>query len=217
MSMARATNVASQPMAIDSGCERVVDRAHRRALGLLAQRAGRRVLALGQAVNVVVEQDDVQVEVAANGVHQVVAADRQAVAVAGDDPHLQVGPGHLQTGRHGRGPAVDGVEAVGVHVIREAARTADARDEHDLFRAGCPASAALFSSGRGSSSRRSRGHQRIVLVAGEILRGQDRQGRGTHWRPSSIWSDRVDEFADEERLALDLVEAHRIDQEFSAQ
>ena len=67
--------------------KRIVDRAHRRALGHLAQRRRRRVLALGQAVDPVVEQHDVQVQVAADGVHQVVAADRQPVAVAGDDPH----------------------------------------------------------------------------------------------------------------------------------
>ena len=52
---------------------------------------GRRILALGQAVDLVVEQDDLQVDVAADGVDQVVAADRQAVAVAGDDPDLRSG------------------------------------------------------------------------------------------------------------------------------
>src|SRR5215475_1220758 len=31
------------------------------------------------------------------------------------------------------GAPVDGVEAIGVHVVREAARAADARDEHDVF------------------------------------------------------------------------------------
>ena len=113
--------------------ERVVDRAHRRALGLLAQRRGGRVLALGEAVDAVVEQDDVDVEVAADGVHQVVAADRQAVAVAGDDPHVQVGPHRLEARGHGRRAAVDRVHAVGVHVVREAAGAADAGDEHDLL------------------------------------------------------------------------------------
>ena len=68
--------------------ERVVDRAHRRALGLLAERRRGRVLALGEAVDAVVEQDDVDIEVAADGVHQVIAADREAVAVAGDDPDV---------------------------------------------------------------------------------------------------------------------------------
>ena len=102
-------------------------------LVILAQRRRGRVLALGQAVDPVVEQDDLEIEVAADGVHQVVAADRQAVAVAGDDPDLQVGPHALQAGGDGRRPAVDAVDAVGVHVVRKPAGAADAGDEHDLL------------------------------------------------------------------------------------
>ncbi len=57
------------------GVDRVVDHAHRRGLGLLAELAGRAVLPLRQAVDAVVEEDVVDVEVAADGVHEVVAAD----------------------------------------------------------------------------------------------------------------------------------------------
>src|SRR5262249_43406062 len=42
-------------------------------------------------------------------------------------------PRHAEPGRDRRGPAVDRVEAVGVHVIREAARAADPGDEDDIF------------------------------------------------------------------------------------
>ena len=72
--------------------ERLVQRAHRRRLGDLADLGGGGVLALGQPVDPVVEQQDVQVDVAAQRVDQVVAADRQRVAVTGDHPHRQVGP-----------------------------------------------------------------------------------------------------------------------------
>ena len=99
--------------------DRVIRRAHRRALGLLALLAGRAVLALGQAVDLVVEQQDLHVDVSADDVHEVVAADRQAVAVAGDDPDVQLGPRQLQAGRERRCAAVDAVEAVRVHVVRE--------------------------------------------------------------------------------------------------
>jgi hypothetical protein len=51
----------------------------------------------------------------------VVAADREGVAVAGDHPDVEVGTGDGQAGGDGRGPAVDGVHPVGVHVIGEAA------------------------------------------------------------------------------------------------
>src|SRR6188508_281299 len=71
--------------------ERVVDRAHRRALRFLAERRRWRVLALGESVDAVVEQDDVEVEIAANGVHQVIAADRETVADARDEHDLLAG------------------------------------------------------------------------------------------------------------------------------
>src|SRR5262249_10279840 len=38
-----------------------------------------------------------------------------------------------EAGRDRRRPPVDRVEAVGVHVVREAARAADPRDEHDVL------------------------------------------------------------------------------------
>jgi hypothetical protein len=71
--------------------ERRVRRAGRRRLGDLAELGGRRVLPLVRPVDPVVEQQDLQVDVAAQRVDQVVAADRQRVAVAGDDPDRQVG------------------------------------------------------------------------------------------------------------------------------
>ena len=113
--------------------QRPVDRPERGRRRARADPAGRRILALGQAVDLVVEQQDLAVEVAAQHVHRVVAADRQRIAVAGDDPHVEFGIGELDPGRHRRRAAVDGVEAVGRHVIRKAARAADAGDEHGLF------------------------------------------------------------------------------------
>ena len=61
-----------------------------------------------------------------------VAADRQAVAVAGDDDDRQIGPRELQPGREGERPAVRGVEGVGVDIGADAARAADARDHREL-------------------------------------------------------------------------------------
>jgi hypothetical protein len=63
----------------------------------------------------------------------VVAADAEAVAVAGDDPDVELGVGQLDAGRDRGRAAVDRVEAVGVHVVREAARAADAGHEHGLL------------------------------------------------------------------------------------
>ena len=133
MSMVRATNVASAARASDSGRTGVSNDPPGLVFDRRAEPAGGRILALRQAVDFVVEQQNLDVHVPPQGVDQVVAADREAVAVAGDDPHLQVGVGEPQAGGERRGAAVDGVEAVGVHVVREAAGAADARDERHLL------------------------------------------------------------------------------------
>ena len=86
---------------------------------------------------------------------QVVAADLQSVAVAGDDPHREVGPHRLQPRGHGRGPAVDRVDAVGVHVIREAAGAADPGDEDQLFPRNAQRGEGLLHLRPGWRSRRS--------------------------------------------------------------
>src|SRR3546814_5170660 len=65
-----------------------------------------------------------------------VAADAQRVAVAGDDPHVEIGIGEFHPRRHRRRAAVDRVEAVSLHIIRKTRRAADARDEHRLGRIG---------------------------------------------------------------------------------
>src|SRR5699024_12386481 len=81
----------------------------------------------------VVEEQDRHVDVAAHGVDEVVAADGEGVAVAGDDPDREVGAARGQAGGDGRGAAVDGVHPVGVEVVREAGGAADAGDEGDVL------------------------------------------------------------------------------------
>src|SRR5690606_4717437 len=62
--------------------------------------------------------------------------DRQAVTVARHQPHVEFGIGQLDPGRERGRAAVDRVEAVALDVVREAARAADAADEHGLGRIG---------------------------------------------------------------------------------
>ena len=93
---------------------------------------GGRELALGEAVDLVVHHDVGEVDVAADRVGQVAAADREAVAVAAGHQHQQVGVGDLDALGDGQRAAVDAVEAVGRGVAGDAARAADARDEGDL-------------------------------------------------------------------------------------
>ena len=166
--------------------ERVVHRAHRGGLGDLADLGRRGVLALGQAVDPVVEQQDLEVDVAAQRVDQVVATDREGVTVAGDDPHRQVTARRGQAGGDGRGAPVDRVHAVGVEVVREARGAADARDEDDV----------LALEPEVGQEALHRGEDRVVaaagapahlLVGGELLLGLPGRvlaaGAGTPWVP----------------------------------
>ncbi len=92
-------------------------------------------MALGQAVDPIVEQQDRHVHIAAQRVDEMIATDRQRVAVAGDHPDRQIGPGDRQTGGDGGRAAVDGVNTVGVQVVREPARASDPGNEHQILTA----------------------------------------------------------------------------------
>ena len=113
---------------------RTIDRTEWRRGRAGADARGGRILPLGQAVNLVVEQQHLTIEVAPEQVHRVIATDRQRIAVAGDDPDVEVRIGQLHPCRHRRRATVDGVETVGLHVIGETRRTADAADEYGVFR-----------------------------------------------------------------------------------
>src|SRR6478672_9314040 len=100
-----------------------------------------------------------------------VTADRERVAVTADHPHGEIGPRDREASRDRGRTAVDRVHAVRLHVVREARRAADARDEDDLLlRDAELRHEALY-----------RGEDRVVaaarapanlLVGLEVLRGQ---------------------------------------------
>ena len=136
--------------------------------------AGRRVLALGEPVDLVVEEQDVDRHVAPQRVDQVVAADRERVAVAGHDPDREIRAGEREPRGDGRGAAVDAVHPVGAHVIGEPARAADAGDEDDLLGRDPHLGEELLDGrqdGVVAAARAPAG----LLIGGEVLLGQ-RQG-----------------------------------------
>ena len=115
--------------------ERGVDRPEWGRLGDLRHLGGRRVLPLGQAVDLVVEHQDVHPDVAPQGVDQVVAADREGVTVPGDHPDVEIRATGRQAGGDGGSPTVDRVHAVGVHVVGESGSAPDARQEDRVLSA----------------------------------------------------------------------------------
>ena len=63
------------PDCYTDGIERVVDNPHRCTLGHLSFDARRRKLSLGQSIDSVIEQNDVQIDIAAKQVNEVVSTD----------------------------------------------------------------------------------------------------------------------------------------------
>ena len=113
--------------------EGIVDGAEGGSLGHLAELGGGAVLAFRQTVDLVVEDGDVEILVAADRVDEVVAADGHRVAVAHVDPHAQSWVGQLDAGGDGAGTTVDAVETVGVDIVGDTARASDAGDHADVF------------------------------------------------------------------------------------
>ncbi len=134
--------------------------AARRRIALEPMRRGRRGLHLGQAVDLVVVQHHGHVHVVAHGMNPVGGADAAAVAVAGIDEDVEVGPRQLDALGDRQRPAVDAVETVGLHVVREAARAADAGHEHGLLRPQILVAAQPLH----------RGEDRVVAAAGAPAR-----------------------------------------------
>ncbi len=96
-----------------------------RGVGLPAVRSGWRNLHLGQRVDLVVKDQHDGVEVVADGVQPVVAADAEAIPVAHRHDNLQIRPGETDARRDRQGAAMDSVEPV-----------ADPGDRDDVFRVG---------------------------------------------------------------------------------
>ena len=159
---------------------RVVQRAERCRLGDLARLRSRRILALGEPVNLVIEENDREIHVAPEGVEQVVAADGQGVAVAGDYPYMQVWPAHRDTGRDRRGPPVNGMDAVSVHIIGKTGTAPNARYEHGVF----PAGSQLWHEhlhGHQDGEVPTAGAPPDLLIAGPILLGGRGNGNVSHY------------------------------------
>src|SRR5690606_33979772 len=112
---------------------RTVHRAIRRRRAVGSYTRCRRILPLGQAVYLVVEQHDLAIQVTPQQVHRMVAANGKRIAVAGDDPYIEIGIGQLCTGRDRGRAAMDRVEPVCFHIIWETRGTADAADEDSIF------------------------------------------------------------------------------------
>ena len=113
---------------------RAIDRTGGSRRAASANPAGGGGLPLGQAINLVVEQQNLHVHIAAQHMHQMVATDGQPIAVAGYQPHIQIRIGQFDAGCNGWRPSVDRVEAITLDVIGEPAGAADPADKASVGR-----------------------------------------------------------------------------------
>src|SRR5262249_1936939 len=72
-------------------------------------------------------------DIAAQTMNEMIAANRESVAVAGHYPHVEVGPSHLEPGCNRRRPPMNRMETIRIHVVRKAAGASDAGDENDFL------------------------------------------------------------------------------------
>src|ERR1700730_17174509 len=75
--------------------KRMINTAEGSGLGNLIFFRGRRILSFGQAVDLVIEQKDIQIKISSKQMNGVVAPNAEAVSISGHDPHTQLGPSSL--------------------------------------------------------------------------------------------------------------------------
>src|SRR5204862_5758061 len=105
--------------------DRHVDRAGRIGFALETDGRRRRGLLFGQAIDEIVHDEVDEVDVLARAVVEMVAADGETVAIAGEQKDVQVRPGQTDPAGERDGAAVDEVGAVAGDEMWEARRTTD--------------------------------------------------------------------------------------------
>ena len=113
------------PHSKGQGIERVIDASEGSRLGDLPLLRGRRILPLRQPIDLVVKKQDIQVKIAPQQMDRMISPDTETIPVTGDNPDAELGTARLQPRSNSRGPAMDRMHAIGIHIIGEPAATAN--------------------------------------------------------------------------------------------
>ncbi len=105
----------------------------RSALGFLPNFRSGAVLSFGQAIDTVVEEKNVYVQVAPEQVKKMIGSDGKSVPVTRDHPYGQFRVCHLHARRDGGSSTMNGMETVGVHVVGKTAAAPDPAHDHELL------------------------------------------------------------------------------------
>ena len=88
----------------------------------------RRILPLRQSVNTVVQQDDINIHITANGMNEMVTSNGQSVSITWNLPDGKSRIHHFGTCSNGCGASGNGMHAIGIHIVRQTRRTTDTWD-----------------------------------------------------------------------------------------
>ncbi len=99
----------------------------RRRLAFRIRGGGGRHLPAGHAIDGIVQHENGHVDIATGGMNKVIAADTDAVSVAGKYDHIESGVGDLESGGGCNGASMQGVHDIGINEYRRPAGTADTR------------------------------------------------------------------------------------------
>src|SRR4051812_22125648 len=108
--------------------DRIIHSAGYIGLALETEWRSWRGLFFRQAVHPVIHDDVSHLDVLARGMIEMVAANRESIAVTAKHKHVQVWPRERDATRKGQGATMNVMRAVGLDEIRKAARTTDACD-----------------------------------------------------------------------------------------
>src|SRR5215510_3225290 len=99
---------------------------------LLSEFRGRGILSFVKPVDAVVKEHDLHIHIAPQDMQQVIAPNTESITITRDHPYHEIGPARLEPCGNGGRTAMNGVEAICMHIVWEAAGTPNARDK-DYF------------------------------------------------------------------------------------
>jgi hypothetical protein len=90
-------------------------------------------LSFGEPVDAVVKEHDLHIHIASQDMQQVITTNTESIAIPRDHPYHEIGPAGLEPCGNGGRTSVNGMEAICMHIVWEAARTPDARDKDNFL------------------------------------------------------------------------------------
>jgi len=113
--------------------ERMIYAAGRRGFGYLVYLRGWRILAFCKTIYLVIEQQNINVEIAAQQVNGMVSPNAEPIAIACNDPDAKFGAGGFKAGGYSSGATMNRVHTIRIHIVWKAGTAANAGNDHNIL------------------------------------------------------------------------------------